>query len=190
MGLILDKIPRGPVNARWRHGCAGNTAGAHRCVGTRRGAPTLTTLVRLACRALVEVVDASLLIGNRLLMPGQRIGRFGDEGAQTTRRASRIVRDIVRSPMERALLPALADPAFELCPVHGVRPRSGGALLDDGAAVRAEGREWREASAVRAANLARVLARHSRGIVHGPPDAANRRPIVAGPRTIAGPCAA
>ena len=92
--------------------------------------------------------------------------------------------------MERSLLPPLTDAALELAPVHGVRPGAADGLLHHGPAVSTEGREWRATAAVRTANLARVLVRHSPGIVHGRAGAANRRSMITVARTIAGSCGA
>ena len=140
-------------------------------------------------------------------MACQLVGGFREEGAKWSaaggsgvRRTARGVRRTARgvdttvafvfSAMEGTLLASLTDAALELGPVHGVRPGAARRLLNHSPAVGAEGREWRKAAAVRTANLARVLVRHSPGIVHGPASAANRSPIDMVARTIAGSCGA
>jgi hypothetical protein len=149
-------------------------------------------LTRPTRRPFVEVVDPGLLVGNRLLVPCQLIGGFRDEGFKGTVRDGVVgtAAVFVIPTMEWSLLPSLTDAALELGPVHGVRPGAAGGLLHHGPAMSTEGREWRETAAVRTANLARVLVRHSPGIVHGPAGAANRSPIVTVARTIAGSCGA
>ena len=155
-------------------------------------------LARPTRRAFVEVVDPGLLVGNRLLVACQLIGGFRDEASEWSAAGGRGVRRTARgvhttlafvlSAMEGTLLASLTDAALELGPIHGVRPGAARRLLNHSPAVGAEGREWREAAALRTANLARVLVRHSPGIVHGPASAANRSPIDMVARTIAGSC--
>jgi hypothetical protein len=150
-------------------------------------------LARPTRRTFVEVVDPRLLVGNRLLVACQLIGGFRDEGSKGTAAGGGVRTTTIAfvvSTMERSILPSLTDAALELGPVHGVRPGAAGGLLHHGPAMSTEGREWRETAAVRTANLARVLVRHSPGIVHGPAGAANRSPIVTVARTIAGSCGA
>ena len=94
---------------------------------------------------------------------------------------------LVIPPPEGLIAASLADAALELGAVQGMRSGTGDACRHDGAAMRAVGSERRDATARRTANLARVLVRHSSGIVHGPADDANRSPAAVGPGTIAGP---
>jgi hypothetical protein len=149
-------------------------------------------LARPTRRPFVEVVDPGLLVRNRLLVACQLIRGFRDEGSKGTVPGGVVGTAVafVIPTMEWSLLPSLTDAALELGPVHGVRPGAAGGLLHNGPAMSTEGREWRETAAVRTANLARVLVRHSPGIVHGPAGAANRSPIVTVARTIAGSCGA
>ena len=123
-------------------------------------------------------------------MTSQLIGGFRDERSEAACGGPRTALSLVFPSPEGPIAASLTDAALELGAVQGMRSGAGGARRHDGAAMRAVGSERRDATARRTANLARVLVRHSSGIVHGPAGDANRSPAAVGPGTIAGPCTA